>query len=113
MVDTQICDSIKKAIDKFLSSTGEVAYRDILLNDDDFNQLMEAPDISSRLSDGDLSFEDGIAVGLSIGFRMGMVNTATQFLQSIPKPSMNRTVAPFIDISGDTIIINPDEISYL
>ena len=108
MIDKQICDCVKKAIDEFLSSTGEVADRDILMNDDDFNQLIESPDISSRLSDGDLSFEDGVAAGLSIGFRMGMVNTATQFLQSIPKPNMNRTVAPFIDISGDTIKINPD-----
>lgn len=112
MVDAQIRDSIKNDIDEFLNSTGEVADRDVLLNDDDFNQLMEAPDISARLSDGDLSFNDGIAVGLSIGFRMGMVNTATQFLQSIPKPDTNETVVPPIDISDDTIEVNPDEISY-
>jgi hypothetical protein len=112
MVDTQICDSVKNAIDEFLNSTGEVADRDILLNDDDFNQLMEAPDISFRLSDNYLSFDDGIAVGLSIGFRMGMVNTATQFLQSVPKPDINETGVLPIDISDDTIEINSDEISY-
>ena len=112
MVDTQICDTIKNSIDEFLSSTVEVADRNILLNDDDFNQLMEAPDISSRLSDDDLSFNDGIAVGLSIGFRMGTVNFATQFLQSIPKPDIDETVIPPINISDDTIEINPDEISY-
>ena len=112
MVDEQIYDTIKNSIDEFLSSTGEVADRDILLNDDDFNQLMEAPDISYLLYDGDLSFNDGIAIGLSIGFRMGMVNTATQFLQSIPKSDTNETVASPIDISDDTIEVNPDEISY-
>ena len=112
MVDAQIYDSVKYAIDEFLSSTGEVVDRDVLLNDDDFNQLMEDPDISSRLSDGDLSFTDGIAIGLSIGFRMGMVNTATQFLQSIPKPDLNEMAIPSIDISDNTIEISQNEISY-
>ena len=64
-------EAIKNAVNAFadeVSLNGEN-----VLTDEDFENLMQAPDIRDLInSDHIMNFEDGLAIGISVGYRMGV-----------------------------------------
>lgn len=113
--EDQLKNLIHGAINRFIVSSD---HEENLSNDDDFNQLMQAPDISSVLHNDPFLIQDAIYIGIAIGFRMGMVNTAIQVAQAAELQKANNVIDIFEQQSTEsdgekTIEIDSDGITYV
>lgn len=64
-------EAIKRAANTFADKISLDG--DTVLTDEDFEYIMKAPDIQEHInSDHIMDFEDGLAIGISVGYRMAM-----------------------------------------
>ena len=103
----ELKELVKNVVNEFLTNSIEIDNLDIF-TDDDFNEVISTTDISNRLSDGDASFDDGVAIGVDIGFRIGMVHLLEQMavIKSICENNVKTETTDITEIS-------PEDIAYL
>lgn len=77
-------DMIKTEAKQFLSEGLDPKNANDILNDENLNDVLTAPDIVAQISEfinnrnkDDDSFFQGLLIGLSIGSRFGMISVAT------------------------------------
>ena len=81
---------VYKVVTEFLQNIDDISDPKTILSDEDFDRVMETSDIKNRLADGFVSAEDGIAIGVNIGFRMGVAKLANDILAGM-KPAPDAT----------------------
>ena len=94
------------------SAQFDVDQIDILLTDDDFDRLMENPEIKTRVADGFVSVEDAVTIGVDIGFRIGMIHAASQLVASLAVKPEEDEIINGEEIPEEVVEVSPDEISY-
>lgn len=92
-------NAIRNIVNEFITNeAGMSEHPDILLSDDDFNKMMNLPSVQKILSNEDPSFEDGIRVGISMGFRMGLVNGTIWTFDAFTKKVFNESLKESHDV---------------
>ena len=93
---------VYKVVAEFLQSIDDISDPKTILTDEDFDLVMETSDIKNRLADDFVSAEDGIAIGINVGFHIGTVKFLREFVESM-KLSLDAT-----DNSLENVMVEPD-----